>query len=107
MELIDKFREVAARGSIQKPMCIEYDKPYLIMSAKIQTYKQTKVVISLALKMSDDDDSELGYYGLPLSYSGVFDDDDFGELNANPGRLKLVFKKKDYSDYCHFLVIVT
>jgi hypothetical protein len=106
MELIDKFREVATRGSIQKPMCIEFDKPYPIMSAEIETYKQKKV-ISLALKMSDDDDSELGYYGLPLTYSKVFDDDDFGELNANPGRLKLVFKKKDYSDHCHFLAIVT
>jgi hypothetical protein len=108
MELVDKFRDVADRVSIQKPTCIEFDKPYPIMSARIQTYGQTKVVITLALKMSDaDDDSELGYYGLPLSYSRVFDDDDFGELNANPGRLKLVFKKKDYSDQCHFLAIVT
>jgi hypothetical protein len=79
------------------------------MSAEIQLYKQKHVVISLELKMNDgdDDDSELGYYGLPLSYSRVFDDDDFGELIANPGRLKLVFKKKDYCDHCHFLTIVT
>jgi hypothetical protein len=69
MELIYKFREVAARGSIQKPMCIEFDKPYPIMSAEIQTYKQKEVVIRLELKMSDDDDSELGYYRLPLTYS--------------------------------------
>jgi hypothetical protein len=81
MELIDKFRDVAARRSIQKPMCIEFDKPYPIISAEIQIYKQKHVVISLELKMNDgDDDSELGYYGLPLAYSRVFDDYDLENL---------------------------
>jgi hypothetical protein len=63
MELIDKFHAIAARGSILKPFCMQFDKPYPIMSAEIQIYKQN-VIIRLALKMADDD-FELGYYNLP------------------------------------------
>jgi hypothetical protein len=107
MELLAKFQAVApARGSILKPFCMEIDKPYPIMGAHIQIYMQS-IIIRLSLKMSDDHDDNfvLGYYDLSPAYSRVFDADDLGELNANPGRLKLVFKKKDCSDY--FLAIVT
>jgi hypothetical protein len=52
MELIDKFQEVAARGSILKPFCMEFDKPYPIMVAQIQIYMQNILRLSLKMMMT-------------------------------------------------------
>jgi hypothetical protein len=110
MDLIQKFQAVAVNrkiAEIAKPTRVEFNKPYPIMAAHMHIYMES-INISLSLKMSDNGDNfVLGYYDLSPAYSRVFDNDDIGELNANHGRLKLVYKKKDCCDYCHFLVIET
>jgi hypothetical protein len=91
-----------------KPACVEFDKPYPIMGACIHTNRTNITIITLSLQMSDvGEDFRVGHCDLSPAYSRGFDNDIITERNANPGKFKLVHRKKDCCDYCHFLVIET
>jgi hypothetical protein len=108
MEFATKFKIVSASrkiAKIDKPACVEFEKPYPIMAAYIYMHTES-IIIMFSLQMRDDDENfRLGHYELSPTYARVFDNDDITELNANPAKFKLVHRKKDFCDYCYFWIL--
>jgi hypothetical protein len=98
-----KFAEIR-----RKPTNVEFDKPYPIMAAYLYSSVES-IIVSLSLQTSEDaEEFRLAHIKLSRAQWRVFDDDDNVEINANPGKYKLIYRRKHSDcDYCYFLVIKT
>jgi hypothetical protein len=107
MELAQKFRVVAVIKSIERPTHVELDKPYPILGVFKQMWAH--FIITLMLRMNND--KGLGFCVLSPTYSKVFTDNDISEISAEPGKLKLIHRKKDCCDmsffgYCNIVYMI-
>jgi hypothetical protein len=113
MELAAKFKMISDNNKIAeiaRPIEVEFEKPYPILGAFRHLYLGSNPFITLSIQITDDDaeDFRVGHCNLSPAYSRVFDNNDISELNANAGKYKLIYRKKNCcSDYCYFFVIET
>jgi hypothetical protein len=108
MDLAAKFKTVSDNSQIAeitRPAEVEFNKPFPIMGAHFYLHLGKIPIVTLSLQMSDEAE-ELAHVHLRRAYARVVDDDDIAEVNANPGKYKLIYRKKDCGCvYCHVLVI--
>jgi cytochrome c551/c552 len=113
MDLSAKFQTVSDNQQFAetvKPKCAEFNKLYPIMEANIHMYLGSIPIVTLTIRLTDDNakDLRVGYCSLSPAYSRVVDDYDIAQINANPARFKLIFRKKNCGcDYCYFFEIET
>jgi hypothetical protein len=123
MELIEKFKLVSEGHSVQKPGCLEDDKPYPILEVLetqlMDDFAMTEIQLQMDIVDDDDDDDvdnvdvdnvdAKGKYTMCLhpAYRRVIKPDDMSEINRNPGKFKLIHRKKGSCSTCYELAIVT
>jgi hypothetical protein len=113
MDLSTKFRTVSNTRHIAetvKPKCAEFNEIYPILEAKIRMYVGSLPIVTLTIRLTDENatDVYVGYCSLSPAYSRVIDDHDICQINANPARFKLIFRKKKCGcDNCFFFEIET
>jgi hypothetical protein len=106
MELIAKFKLVSEGLGIKKPGGLQDDKAYpileIIETKLMDNLAMTEIKLQRELDDIDDDDDVFfdevdgrGKYTIHLhpAYRKVLTDHDVAEINSNPGKFKLIFKK--------------
>jgi hypothetical protein len=101
MELALKFKIVSATRSVTIPPRVEADKPYLIMEITKETFLEGLSMIMMTIRLNTDDEEK---YVLSPLYC-VVSDNDISEINAEPGKYKLIYGKKGGCNRCYILDI--
>jgi hypothetical protein len=86
-----KFKIMAATNSFIRPLCVEGDRPYPIMEiSKSSPFPGGLPIIIMKIQSND---GEQRTCLLSSIYSVVVGDKDVSEINAEPGKFKLLYKK--------------
>jgi hypothetical protein len=113
MDLSAKLQMVSDNQQIAetvKPICAEFDKLYPIKGANIRMCLGSLPIVTLTIRLTDDNakDFRVGYCTLTPAYSRVVDVYNIAEINHNPGKYKLIYRKIHCGcDYCYFFEIET
>jgi hypothetical protein len=103
MDLALKFKLVAATNIVIRPLCVEGDRLYPIM--EISKSSPCPGGLSIIIMKIQTNDGEQRSCLLSPIYSVVVGDKDVSEINAEPGKFKLMYRKKDGCESCYFITI--
>jgi hypothetical protein len=103
MDLEYKFTIVATVNSIVRPACVEGDRPYPIMGISKTSPFPNGIPIVILMILSND--GELQSLLLNSIYAVMVGDKDVNEINAEPGKFKLMYKKKVGCENCYHIIV--
>jgi hypothetical protein len=97
MDLERKFRVVAAVHSVIRPLSVEADRPYSILGmSKTSPFPNGVPIVILTIQSNDGEQQTLL---LNTMYAVHVGDKDVDEINAEPGKFKLTYRKKGGCDH--------
>jgi hypothetical protein len=103
MDLEVKFKIVAAVNSVIRPLCVEGDRPYPIMEiSKTSPFPNGIPIVIMKIQSNDGEQRSCLRNSI---YAVVVGDKDVEEINASPGKFKLMYRKKDGCESCYFITI--